>query len=44
MLPTVPSDELPIIVPGNYKVKMFYLIKLLLDLKIVLFINSFICT
>lgn len=24
-LPTVPSDELPVTVPGNYKDNMFYL-------------------
>lgn len=27
MLPTVPSDELPVNVPGNYKVKILYLIQ-----------------
>lgn len=27
LLPTVPSDELPLTVPGNYKVKIFYLIQ-----------------
>lgn len=24
-LPTVPSDELPVTVPGNFEVNMFYL-------------------
>lgn len=27
MLPTVPSDELPVTVPGNYKVKILYSIQ-----------------
>jgi len=27
MLPNVPSDELPLTVPGNFNVKLFYLIQ-----------------
>jgi len=27
MLPTVPSDELPVTVPGKYKFKILYLIQ-----------------